>query len=295
MIEFRTRAQIDIAAWNNLINRSSNSMVYARSSFLDKFSPGWCALILGNYETAMPLTCRRKYGISYLYQPPFCQQLGIFGKIDEPIAINFLIAAKQAFHFAEIHFNYSNKINGATTRQNFIIPLNNSYDEIAEGFSTAHTKNLKRAANTGLRYTHSNAFEANINLNYRLYGRRIKSVKRSDFDALIELTNTELKHVFAREVWKDDDLQASSICFYDDQRIYFVMSSVTESGKKNQANHFLLDHIIREYSGKNIILDLEGSDLPGIAEFYRGFGAIDQPYFFLKWNDLPWYYKLFKK
>jgi hypothetical protein len=295
MIEFRTRAQVDDTAWNDLIERSSNGLVYARSAFLDKFSPGWGALVLGNFEAVMPLTFRRKYGINYLFQPPFSQQLGIFGKFNEQIANDFISAAKQSFRFAEIHLNYSNKLNGTTTRQNFILPLHHSYEVIAEGFSTAHVKNLKRAANAGLRYAQSMVFEANINLNYKLYGSRIKSVSRSDYDALIELTKTAPDRVLSREVWKDDELQASSICFIDDHRIYFIMSSVTESGKKNQANHFLVDHIIREYAGKNMILDFEGSDIPGIAEFYRGFGAMDQPYFFLRWNDLPWLYRLFKK
>jgi hypothetical protein len=295
MIEFRKRKQIDDNAWNHLIDHSSNGLVYARTSFLDTFSPGWSALILGDYQAVMPLTNRRKYGISYLYQPSFCQQLGIFGKVDEQITGDFIKTAKRYFRFAEIHLNYSNQVFGTQPRQNFIISLNHSYDSIAAGFSPVHLKNLKRAANTGLRYTHSDAFEANINLNYQLYGSRIRAVRRSDFDALIELSRAEPGRVLVREVWRADDLQASAICFFDGSRIYFVISSVTEPGKKNQANHFLVDQLIREYAGRDLVLDFEGSDMEGIAAFYRGFGALDQPYFFLKWNELPWYYRLFKK
>ncbi len=295
MIEFRTREQIDSTAWNELIERSSNGLVYARTELLDQLSPGWNALVLGNYETVMPLTYRKKYGISYLYQPPFLQQLGIFGKVNEQIVKDFIDTARQNFRFAEICLNYTNTLNGTTARQNFIIPLHKSYEAIATAFSTAHTKNLKRAANNGLRYTESDTFEANINRNYQLYGKRFDSVTRSGYQALIEITKKQRSHFLSREVWKDDDLQASSVCFFDGRRIYFILSSVTEAGKKNQANHFLVDHIIREFSGKDLLLDFEGSDIPGIAEFYSGFGAVDQPYYFLKWNDLPWIYRIFKK
>jgi hypothetical protein len=166
---------------------------------------------------------------------------------------------------------------------------------IATAFSTAHTKNLKRAANAGLRYQQSNAFEANINRNYQLYGKRFDAVTRFGYHALIEITRQNQAHFLSREVWKDDEQQASAVCFFDGRRIYFILSSVTEAGKKNQANHFLVDHIIREFSGKDLVLDFEGSDIPGIAEFYIGFGAVEQPYYFLKWNDLPWIYRIFKK
>jgi hypothetical protein len=295
MIEFRTREQIDNTSWDDLIERSPNSLVYARTVFLDQLSPGWSALILGNYEAVMPLTCRRKYGIKYLFQPPFLQQLGIFGKIDDQIATGFIETARRNFRFAEICLNYSNTLNGTKARQNFIIPLKTPYEAIAAAFSTAHTKNLKRAANAGLRYIQSSAFEANIRENYQRYGKRFDAVNESDYHALIDIARQNPGYFLSREVWKDDEQQASAICFFDGRRIYFILSSVTEAGKKNQANHFLVDHIIREFSGKDIILDLEGSDIPGIAEFYSGFGAVDQPYYFFKWNNLPWIYRIFKK
>lgn len=295
MIEFRTREQINNTAWNDLIKRSSNGLVYAHTDLLDQLSPGWNALVLGNYEAVMPMTYRKKYGIRYLFQPPFLQQLGIFGKVDEQILKDFIDTARLNFRFAEICLNYSNTLNGTTARQNFIIHLHKPYEAIETAFSTAHSKNLKRAANAGLRYEQSNSFENNIRENYQLYGRRFDPVTRSGYHALIEITRQNQGHFLSREVWKDDELQASSVCLFDGRRIYFILSSVTEAGKKNQANHFLVDHIIREFSGRDIVLDFEGSDIPGIAEFYSGFGAVDQPYYFLKWNDLPRFYRIFKK
>jgi Acetyltransferase (GNAT) domain len=295
MIEFRTREQINNTAWNDLIERSSNGLIYARTCFLDQLSPGWSALVLGNYEAVMPLTCRRKYGINYLFQPSFLQQLGIFGNFDEQIVKDFIDTASRNFKFGEICLNHSNTLNGVTARQNFIIPLQRHYEAIAAAFSTPHTKNLKRAANAGLRYKQSNALEANINKNYQLYGERFDSVTRSHYQALNEIARQNPGYFLSREVWKDDEQLASSVCLFDGRRIYFILSSVTEAGKKNQANHFLVDHIIREFAGRDLVLDFEGSDIPGIAEFYSGFGAVDQPYYFLKWNSLPWIYRIFKK
>ncbi|HSF44895.1 MAG TPA: hypothetical protein VLA58_02760 [Chitinophagaceae bacterium] len=295
MIRFLEREKVNTDAWDALIRRSSNGLVYALSGFLDNLSPGWCALVSDNFDAVMPLTQRKKYGISYLYQPPFLQQLGIFGITNAETNALFISTAKKHYQFAEINLNTTNPCPGTIARQNFVLSLDRPYDEIAAGFSTAHSKNLKRAGNAGLRYVHSQAIESNVNLNYSLIGSSISTVKRFHYDAIIALAGTVSDHVMSREVWKDEDLQASCVCFVDHRRIYFILSTVTETGKHHQANHFLIDQLIREYSGQQRILDLEGSDIPGVAEFYKGFGAINEPYYFLKWNNLPWPLKLLKK
>jgi hypothetical protein len=50
-----------------------------------------------------------------------------------------------------------------------------------------------------------------------------------------------------------------------------------------------------EYAGTNYILDFEGSDIEGIANFYQQFGSIPQPYYSLSYNHLPWLLRLVKK
>jgi hypothetical protein len=294
MIRFLEREQINTDRWDRLIAGTPNGLAYALSEILDKLSPGWCALVYGDYDTVMPLTLRSKYGVRYLYQPPFLQQLGLFGLVSDEITTQFIAAAKLHYRFAEIHLNYANRFPGAVAKQNFILPLDRTYEQIAAGFSSAHAKNLKRAANAELKYVHSNAVQSNVDLNYRLIGSSIGSVKRFHYDALIAIAATAGEHVISREVWKEEELQASCVCFIDNKRIYFIMSTVTEKGKHNQANHFLIDRLIREFAERQMILDFEGSDIPGVAEFYRGFGAPDQPYYFLKWNNLPWPLRLFK-
>jgi len=44
-----------------------------------------------------------------------------------------------------------------------------------------------------------------------------------------------------------------------------------------------------------LIFDFEGSDIKGIADFYKKFGTINQPYPFIKWNNLPAIVKFLKK
>ena len=44
----------------------------------------------------------------------------------------------------------------------------------------------------------------------------------------------------------------------------------------------IINQLVKEYAEKNILLDFEGSQIEGIARFYKGFGAVNQPYYVLK-------------
>jgi len=82
-----------------------NGMVYGCSWYLDIVCPEWEALVQDDYEAIFPLTCNRKFGIRYLYQPFFTQQLGIFsrGLLSGELVEKFLDAIPVHFRFAEIN------------------------------------------------------------------------------------------------------------------------------------------------------------------------------------------------
>jgi hypothetical protein len=72
------------------------------------------------------------------------------------------------------------------------------------------------------------------------------------------------------------------------------MNTTTSEGRKVEANHYLVDSVIKEFAGTSLTFDFEGSDLPGVKSFYENFGAVNEPYFIVKYNNLPWPFYLFK-
>lgn len=280
------RQGIDVQKWDELIRRSPNGLIYGTTAVLDHFAPGWMGLVHGDYEAVMPLTWRKKATISYLFQPPFLQQLGVFGAVTyQP---EFLREARLRFRFAEICLNFSNEEPDAEPRKNYVLSLQEAYPAIGERYESVHRKNLKRAANSGLRYSLPNDTISAMEQSILLYGKRQGWPRRKAVEQLAVFAAEYPELVIAREAWHNEELQATCLCFRDHRRIYFILSSVTEGGRKNQANHYLVDNLIREFAGTGLILDFEGSDMPGVASFYRGFGATDQAYFFCRWNHLPW-------
>jgi hypothetical protein len=298
-IRFQERNEIDTVKWDHCIQNASNGLIYARSFYLDAMAKNWSALVEGDYQNVMPLTWNKKYGFAYLYQPAFTAQLGVFftGSEDSLILEKFVERTQMQFKFCEIFLNFANKVPGATDHDNYVLNLDKTYPEIRNSYKKRLLENLREAGSYHLNYLDSTDYPGTIHLFKSQYGNRFPHVKRTDYLHFEKLCTelTRNKMIFARQV-KDSSgsLLNSSIFFRDERRIYNIMSVSLPAGREKRAHFFLLDHLIMEFAGQHLILDLEGSELPGVAEFYRKFGTVNHPYSFLKYNHLPFPFRLFK-
>ena len=109
LIQFVARRDIEEDKWNDCVKSQPNGLIYANTQMLDSLSPGWDALVWQNYKAIMPLTNRRKFGISYLYQPAFAAMLGIIGDLSSNgIVADFVRAIPSEYKFVDIQFNETN-------------------------------------------------------------------------------------------------------------------------------------------------------------------------------------------
>jgi Acetyltransferase (GNAT) domain len=297
--------EIDKTKWDNCIFNATNTLIYAQAFYLDNCTnKTWGALVLNDYEAVMPITYRKKYGITYLYQPAFLQQAGIFSanKIDKNTCTIFFEALLEKFKFVEIHLNFGNGFIDFLPidfklRNNFILNLNDTYENISFSYKSNFTKNIKRASKHSFTYNETDDYKKLISLYKKLYVARFESVKESDYNALIKNCKIlqETNNLILRTVTIDNEILAAIILLKDKNRLYNIASSVTDEGKKIRANYFLFDKVIAEFAEQNLILDLEGSNVKGIADFYQSMNPINEPYFALKYNNLPKLIKLFKR
>ena len=303
-IAYLTYKETDKKKWDDCIRNSSNRLIYAYSFYLDAMAGNWDALVLNDYEAVMPLTWKQKWGIKYLYQPAFTQQGGIFftRALTEIQLKSFIEKILLHFKFAEITLNFANKNIDAgknieiTERNNFLLNLSHSYEKLYDNYQPAFTKSLRRIKKFGLRYSASPDYKNTINLYKELYGKRMPSLKNKNylqFEKLCEQLSAE-NNVLVRHAYNEKNLVAAVILLKDKDRLYNIISCITIEGKKLEANYFLYDNIIHEFAGSRLLLDLEGSDVEGIAGFYKKFNPENQPYSFIRFNNLPLVAKIFK-
>ncbi len=292
--------EIDKAKWDNCINKAENSLIYSYSFYLDQMADNWHGVILNDYDAVMPITWRKKFGIRYCYDVPFIQQLGIFDSTKKS-DLNIFIEALYSFtKYGDYKFNYHNNVLSQTLKvnpqTNYIIELNDK-ESVKNNLSKSFLQSLHKAQSHPVSYTNATASEA-IDLYKQLYSTNVKNVTAKDLENLQQLCHlftTENKCFVRKVVNAQDEILSITLLIIDGKRLYNIMNATTAAGRKIESNYILYSEIFNEFSGKNLLFDLEGSELPGVKAFYKKMRATEQPYFRLHINNLPFPLNKFKE
>lgn len=280
-LRFLKRKEIDERKWNDLILSSDYSLPYALTWYLDVVAEHWDALVVGNYEAAMPLVWFRKWGIKCVYQPFFCQQLGFFysGNAEKENLAEALIFIKRKFPYADFNLNPSAEIVAQefnlTKKRNLLLPLDVSYSALKKAYSQNQKRSVVKAEKSGLEYAEVEA-EAFFKFYIKQIRDRQESFKPKHARLLQALINEVMKNKVGRmsaAINKQGEISSASLLIFHADRVINIAQASSPSGRNTGAAHFLFDRLIQEYAGSGKVLDFEGSSIPSIARFYEGFGS----------------------
>ena len=289
--------EIDKQKWDDCVARSYNTLVYAHSWYLDVVSPQWEALVDGDYQAVMPLTWRKRFGIGYLCQPYFVQKLGVFSpeEVTKPQLEAFVEKAKSLFSFAEINLNADNVLDDMPQHRNYELSLDADYEQIVSHYHDNTRRNLSRAQKSNLVVQDLVDIDKVIALFDVDRRQKIQSFETKSYDILRVLAVKALDRGdgFIRGICDGDGMLLAAAFFVSDgHKLTFLFSGNSAEGKQVQAMTFLIDSVVREYSGSGCILDFEGSDDEGLARFYAGFGSREIGYGSLRYNNMSWFTNL---
>lgn len=293
VIRFLKNREIYYDKWDDCIQNAANSRVYATSWFLDRTAAEWNALVWGDYEFVMPLPYRKKFGISYLYQPLYCQQLGIFPAPSANIAMEFFDVISRNYSYFDIQLNASNlppknfREVQPLPRKNFLLRLGTDYKIIYSGYSTNTKRNLAKAGKNNLGFLPGISLEEYMKFKAANLRVKLSAGKLENLRQLIAFgQHKSFGRIYGVYSPANELCAAVYFCRFKERVIY--MNAVSdEQGKKLGAMPFLIDNFIRENADRNLTVDFEGSMIPGVARFYEGFGALPETYYRLKYNRLP--------
>lgn len=293
-IAYLTYQQIDKLKWDNCIDNAPNGLIYAYSFYLSSMAKNWDALVLGDYEAVMPLTYKKKYGFYYLCQPPFTACLGVFGnKLTAELMNLFLASIPVKFKYWDIYFNYGNYFSLQNfvlyKRMNYVLDLNNEYEKLYTNFNENIKRNIKKAEKFALS-TQCAVSITEITQLAKEQSNIFSNISNNDFDNFEHLYQQLYKAGEAVTYGvknKEGQLLSAAVFFFSHNRAYYILACSHPDGKTLGASHALIDAFIRDYAGKDLILDFEGSDIPSLAFFYSSFGATEEKYSSIKLNRLP--------
>jgi len=300
-ITYIKHQDINDEKWSRHIENAPNSRFYANIWHLDRTAVNWDVLVLGDYDFVMPLPIRNKFGISYIYQPLFCQQLGIFPKPPAEIAELFYETLFEKFLYCDVHLNAQNpaiqteKGIEFLPRQNFLLNLKYNYKSLAKSYSTNTKRNIAKANDNKLQ------FVAGIQLEDYMAFKQANLIGKISKKEMIKLKSIiafgqykgigEIYGVFSPE----NELCAAVYFCKWKERVIYLNAVTNNTGKELGGMYFLVDNFIKKNAEQELILDFEGSMVPGVARFYSGFGATPETYFQLKFNRLPLPFRWLKR
>lgn len=283
------RNRIDDAKWDEAIAMAANSLPYAYTWYLDALCPRWAALVVRDYELVMPLPIGCKWGLIYVYQPLFCQQLGVFFKSRNQVLINSMLdLVSKKFVYLKLNANYANLDaalvrKGLLLKKNLVLSLSRPYEEIAGCFAENTIRNIRKGEKAGLIFKESESvwlekFTAFYITHTAQRDSRFKPKNEAMLRRLVAgLADRGYLRLFT--VFRPSgELCAGVVLVAHQNRVIHLLPATDEFGRKNGAMHYLTAEILKLYSGSNMLYDFEGSSVESIARFYEGFGADNEPF-----------------
>jgi hypothetical protein len=284
MVYKKLNSQIDKGQWDKIVELSDYSRIYGLSWYLDIVSPKWQGLVSENYKWIMPLPVKFKFGIRYLVQPVFCQQIGVYGiGIKKNIASQFYSKIYWKFPYINVQINNftglekRKYLNG---RINYELDLTSTYEVLVKDYTENTLRNIKKAEKLGIFIEHCSMDE---------FITFCKSHAMGISDQLLEILSKLILACMDRKLIQilkasnlDKEILSAACYIVWNKRIIYLAGASSAPGKKLSSMFMIFDFIIKKYAASGYILDFEGSMIPGIARFFRGFGAKSTYYYTLK-------------
>ena len=253
-------------------------------------------MVWGDYDAVLPIPYIRAKKFLFLkkiIQPIFCQQLGVFYNVEnleksafDPVLALFLSELIK-LHPKTYSFNANNtfvekwKKENIVEKINYELLLNTPYLDLYANYSKNTKRNTKKAAKYTLEIAKDISVAAYINMKEK---NKKHPIKNKEYQIIKQLTTAISKRKLGKFIGVRVAGELIAIAFFtkSNNRIIHLFSVSTQKGKEYAAPTFLFDTVIQEHANTNYILDFEGSVLPGVARFFKGFGASENNYFLYK-------------
>lgn len=288
------RSEIDSCRWDLCIADSVNSVFYGFSWYLDIVAESWQALVwpsAENYQIIMPLPVKKRWGLSAIYQPHFCQFLGLFSasEITGDIVNVFLKSCLTRFSYIS-SYCFHPDLSGTMPASLHRFP-DISFAEkytfrkslaLNEPYNTDRKRNLKKGIEWNWIIEEGHKTEELISLfSVHHSGNMDGGVSIQSYQILEKLTTTFRLHghVTLQYASLSEEIHAGVLIFRYGNYSVYIFNAADAKGRRGNARTVMLNNYFQKYRGTDLLFDFESAQQPEIHAFYRSFGGVEAPFF----------------
>lgn len=294
-IHILQRNEIDSIRWDKLVERSAYAHPSLRSAYLDAVCPQWSAAVMGDWHAAMPVLIKQKWGIRYASMPLFVQQTGCLSP--QPMSVDpFIHSILQKVSLLELSANETDRTDiRYEIRNNYCLDISQEHQYIRANYNENTRRNCAKANTRDLHFQQVN--DTGRAVHFFGQNNHKNKLGKEHFLILERLLSDDINYLSKcyEIVDNKDTIHSMAVFTSSMNRHVYTLSALTEQGRLQGAMFGLIDRYIQMHCGaEGRLIDFEGSNIAGVAQFYAGFGAVNRPYPFIKINKLPWPIKLLK-
>lgn len=271
------RKNLDLEKYSQALNGSINYRIYAEHWYLDLLTDKkWECWIYGDYEVIMPVPLQFKFGIKFVLQPIYCQQLGVFYR--EEISDELFREFEKKLHKYRVrayHFNEENTERyqpEGERKVNHVLDLDLPYEEIRKNYNRNRRRKLK---------TLPDDFSLVDSENYTVFFD-LRSLHYPELDD--QKKKEILKRIFANALEKkkmilkvisNPNQETLALVLYLVSRNRLIQLAAVRDKDIQDIGFFtlILDRVIQEHAETEKMIDFGGSMMEGVAMYNESFGA----------------------
>lgn len=182
-------------------------------------------------------------------------------------------------------------------RYTYHIDLTKDLDEILFNFSKGKLKDIKRAKKDSLSTILSFDYSLVKELVYNTFNRQGKAFQNELMeDILFKFANES--NSFSYITWENGVPVSASFCIFDNNTAYYLLGGYDNKNKHSAAGVQTIVNCIEHSKRLGLnVFDFEGSMVPAIEKYFRGFGGELVPSFSVNkaWLPIEFVLKCFKR
>ncbi len=260
----------------------------------------------GKIVGVLPYFIKQKGPFKYITMPPLTKMMGPFilpAYRSEKSFIKISTALieqlpKVASHEQLLDYSIDNwlpfywKGYQQTTRYSYLLAVSNMR-QVFDNLSADYKNNKIKKAQRLVRIVENRSLETLYQVNKMSFDRQ-KIAVPYDF-AFLKQLDTALARHDARTMFfaidQSEQIHAVAYLIWDKKSAYYLLAGDDPNLRKSGAGILLAWHTIK-YTNEVLglpMFDFQGSMLPSVERVRRQFGAVRQPYFFIKKTNSRWF------